>query len=191
MRAGWGRDDQVGCARVSAAWFALGGALVGVLGTVLTELVRDRRADQKIWREELRSVCAEFVSALAHLQDLSHELRRVTELRGVTGDAEVQRAAQEAHSRLRGLQERLRLTSKSTATQEAARRLQHLAYYQWKSTRGGRSDFWAAHNEIRDWSAKFYVAARAELGLDGAPVFQDPPDGFPIPGDKRQAPEEG
>jgi hypothetical protein len=166
---------------VSAAWFALGGALIGVLGTVLTELVRDRRDDQKVWREELRSVCAEFVSALSHLQDVSHELRRTTD------DAQVQRAAQEAHSRLRGIQERLRLTSKSTATQEAARRLQHLGYYQWKSTQGGRGDFWAAHNEIRAWSAKFYVAARTELGLEGAPVYQDPPDGFPIPGDTCQA----
>jgi hypothetical protein len=166
---------------LSAAWFALGGALIGVLGTVLTELVRDRRDDQKVWREELRSVCAEFVSELSHLQDLSHELRRNAD------DAQAQRAAPEAHSRLRGIQERLRLTSKSTSTQEAARRLQHLGYYQWKSTQGGRGDFWQAHNEIRTWSAKFYVAARGELGLAGSPVYQDPPEGFPVPGEKRQA----
>jgi hypothetical protein len=166
---------------LSAAWFALGGALIGVLGTVLTELVRDRRDDHKVWREELRSVCAEFVSALSHLQDVSHELRRDP------GDEQAQQAAQEGHSRLRGIQERLRLTSKSTATQEAARWLQHLGYYQWKSTEGGRGDFWVAHNEIRTWSARFYVAARGELGLAGSPLYQDPPEGFPVPGDERQA----
>ena len=91
----------------------------------------------------------------------------------------------EAHSRLRGLQERLRLTSKSVATQEAARWLLHCGYYQWKSTQGGNGDFWQAHNDIRAWSAKFYVAAREELGLENSPVYQDPPEGLPIPGDKR------
>lgn len=165
---------------MSAAWFALGGALIGVLGTVLTEFARGRRDDQKIWREELRSVCAEFVSALSNLQDLSHELRKSPE------NSEVQRAAQEAHSRLRGLQDRLRLTSKSVSTQEAARWLLHCGYYQWKSTQGGKGDFWQAHNDIRTWLAKFYVAARGELGLESSPVYQDPPEGLPIPGGKRQ-----
>lgn len=169
----------MGDQRLSAAWFALGGALIGVLGTVLTELVRDRRDDQKVWREELRSVCADFVSELSHLQDLSHELHRSPK------KSEAQHAAQEAHSRLRGLQERLRLTSKSVATQEAARWLLHCGYYQWKSTQGGNGDFWQAHNDIRAWSAKFYVAAREELGLENSPVYQDPPEGLPIPGDKR------
>jgi hypothetical protein len=170
---------------LSAAWFALGGALIGVLGTVLTELVRGRRDDQKLWREELRSVCTEFVSAVANLQDISHELRRDPD------DAEFQRAAQEAHSRLRGLQDKLRLTSKSLSTQEAARWLQHLGYYQWKSVQEGKGDFWQAHNEIRVWSAKFYVAARGELGLESSPLYQDPPEGFPIHGKLAANPSAG
>ena len=163
---------------MTAAWFALGGALIGVLGTVLTEFARGRRDDRNAWREELRSVCAEFVSEVSHIQDLSHELRRTPE------DSEVQRAAQETHSRLRALQDRLRLTSKSVATQEAARRLQHYSYYQWRSTLGGRGEFWQAHEEIRTWLTAFNISARKELGLEGSSVYEDPPEGFPIPGDK-------
>src|SRR5215472_14730082 len=121
--------------QMSAAWFALGGALIGVLGTVLTELARGRREDRKLWREELRSVCADLASAVTHLQDLNHELRRAPE------DVQLQHAAQEAHSRVRALQERLRLTSQSVSTQEAARWLLHYDYYQWRSTQGGKGDF--------------------------------------------------
>jgi hypothetical protein len=166
---------------LSAAWFALGGALIGVLGTVLTELARGRRDDRKLWREELRSVCAEFVGEVAHLEDLSHELR------GSPDDSQLQHAAHEAHTRLRGLQDRLRLTSKSVSTQEASRWLLHCAYYQWRSTQGGRADFWQAQEELRNWMAKFYIAARMELGLGSSPVYQDPSEGLPIPGDKRHA----
>lgn len=165
---------------MTAAWFALGGALIGVLGTVLTDFAGSRRDDRKSWREELRSVCAEFVGEVAHLEDLSHELRRSPE------DSEFQRAAQEAHSRVRGLHDRLRLTSRSAPTQEAARRLLHYGYYQWRSTQGGPGDFWQAQEDIRTWLAKFYVEARKELDLGSSPVYEDPPEGFPVPGDNRQ-----
>lgn len=166
---------------MSAAWFALGGALVGVLGTVLTDLARGRRDDRKLWREELRSICAEFVGEVAHLESLSHELRRSPD------DSQFQRAAQEAQSRVRGLQDRLRLTSKSVSTQEAARWLVHCGYWQWRSTQGGRGDFWQAQEDMRTWLAKFYVAARKELGLESSAVYQDPPEGLPIPDGKRPA----
>lgn len=162
---------------MTAAWFALGGALIGVLGTVLTELARGRRDDRNVWRGELRSVCAEFVSEVVHLQDLSHELRRSPE------DSEIKRAAQETHSKMRALQDLLRLTSQSVSTQEAARRLQHCSYHQWRSTLGGRSDFWEADKEVRACLTKFYVAARKELGLESSAVYEDPPEGLPIPGD--------
>lgn len=166
---------------MSAAWFALGGALVGVLGTVLTELARGRRDDRKLWREELRSVCAEFIGAVALLENLSHELRRSPD------DSQLQRAAQEAQSRVGGLHGRLRLTSKLVSTQEAARWLVHCGYWQWRSTQGGRGDFWQAQEGIRTWRAKFYVAARKELDLESSAVYQDPPEGLPIPGGELQA----
>jgi hypothetical protein len=62
----------------------------------------------------------------------------------------------------------------------------HCGYYQWRSTQGGSGDFWQAQEGIRTWLAKFYVEARKELGLEGSPVYQEPPEGLPIPGDKRQ-----
>ena len=165
---------------MSAAWFALGGALVGVLGTVLTDLARGRRDNRNLWREELRTICAEFVSEVSRLQDFSHTLRRSPD------DTEIQRAALEAHSRLRGLQDRIRLTSKSESTQEAARWLLHCGYYLWRSTQGGKGEFWEAQAGIRTWLAKFYLEARNELGLGNSPVYQEPPDGLPIPGTKRK-----
>ena len=165
---------------MSAAFFALAGALIGVLGTVLTDLARGRRGDRKLWREDLRSVCADLASAVTHLQDLSHELRRVP------GDVELQRAAAEAHSRARALQERLRLTSRSVSTQEAGRWLLHCVYYQWRSTQGGKGDFWQAHEGIGSWLTRFYVEARKELGLESSSVYQDPPGGLAIPGSGSQ-----
>lgn len=168
---------------MSAAFFALGGAIIGVLGTVLTELVRDRRDDQKLWREQFRSICAEFVGEITRLQDLSHQLRRTP------GDAELQAAAQETLSRVRSQEERLRLTSKSVPTQEAARWLEHCIYYQWRSTQGAEADFWQARKEARTWLAKFNTEARKELGLAGSALYQDPPDGFPVPGGESHRPQ--
>lgn len=161
---------------MSAALFALAGTLVGVLGTILTELARGRRDDQKLWREELRSVCADLASAVTHLRDISHELRKSPD------DAEFQRAALEAHTQAHALQERLRLTSKSLSTQEAGRWLIHCAYYQWRSTQGGKGDFWQARRELDAWLTKLYVEARRELGLKSTAVYQDPAGGLPIPG---------
>jgi hypothetical protein len=161
--------------------FALAGALIGVLGTVLTDLARGRRDDRSLWREEFRSVCSEFISEVAHLEDLSHELRRSPE------DSELRRAAVDAHSRIRSLQDRLRLTSRSIATQEAARWLMHYGYYEWRSTQGGPGDFWQAQEGIRTWSAKFHIEARKELGLEGSLVYQDPPEGLPVPENKPES----
>lgn len=63
----------------------------------------------------------------------------------------------------------------------------HCGYWQWRSTQGGRGDFWQAQRDSRTWLAKFYVEARKELGLDGSPVYQKPSEGFPVPGDKCQS----
>jgi hypothetical protein len=165
---------------MSAALFALAGAFIGVLGTVLTELVRGRRDDRKFWRTELRSVCADLATEVSRLQDISHALRRSPE------DADLQRAAREAHSRARAMQERLRLTSASVATQEAGRWLIHCVYYQWMSTQGGKGDFWQARKGVHEWMTKLYVEARTELGLEGSSVYKDPPNGLPVPGDRHK-----
>jgi len=165
---------------MAAAVFALGGALIGVLGTVLTELVRGHRDDRKFQQEALRDVCADLATEVIRLQDISHELRKTPE------DVQLQNAAQEVHSRAHAIQERLRLTSRSAATQEAGRWLLHSVYYQWRSTQGGPGEFWQARGGVYEWLTKLHVEARKELGLGGSSVYQDPPGGLPIPGGKRR-----
>src|SRR5215831_10564503 len=167
---------------MAAALFALGGALVGVLGTVLTELVRGHRDDRKFRQEELRTVCADLATEVIRLQDMSHELRKTPK------DVQLQNTAQEVHSRAHALQERLRLTSSSVATQEAARWLTHCVYYQWKSTQGGPGEFWQAREGVHEWLTKLHIEARKELGLGDSAVFQDSQGGLPIPGGKSRGP---
>lgn len=159
-----------------AALFALAGALIGVLGTVLTELVRGRRDSEKFHQEELRSICAELATGVIRLQDISHELRRSPD------DPQLQRTAEEVHSRAHAIQERLRLVSTSAATQEAGRWLVHCAYYQWRSALGGPGEFWEARKGVHQWLSKLHIEARKELGLAGSPIYNDPPEGLPIPG---------
>jgi hypothetical protein len=161
---------------MSQAFFALAGAIVGVLGTVLTALVGTRHEERRIWREALRSVVANLTSEVSLLRDLSHQLHRDP------GNPDLQHAAEQAHTRARGFQEQLRLTSRSTATQEAGRWLIHNAYYQWRSTLGGCGDFWEARRALDRWLTKLYVETRKELGLGTSDVYEDPDGGLPIPG---------
>src|ERR1700735_4383717 len=107
---------------MSQALFAIAGAIVGVLGTVLTALVGARHEEQRIWREAFRTVCANFSSQVSELQDLSHRLRHDP------GNLDLQQAAELAHTKARGFYEQLRLTSRSVATQEAARWVIHCIY---------------------------------------------------------------
>lgn len=161
---------------MSQAFFAIAGTIVGVLGTVLTTLVGARHEERRAWRENLRTVCASLISEVSQLRDLSHQLKWDPD------NEELQQAAQKAHSRARGFQEQLRLTSKSRATQEAGRWLMHSVYHQWRATQGGRSDFWAARNDLDKWLTKLYAEARRELGLDPSGVYEDPERGLPVPG---------
>jgi hypothetical protein len=161
---------------MSQALFALAGAFVGVLGTVLTALVSGRHEERRIWHETLRSIVASLTSEVSLLRDLSHQLHWDPE------DPDLRRAAEQAHTRARSFQEQLRLTSRSTATQEAARWLVHCAYHQWKVTQGGRGDFWEARRALDRWLTRLYIETRKELGLGASGVYEDPDGALPIPG---------
>lgn len=165
---------------MSQAFFAIAGAIVGVLGTVLTTWVGARHEERRIWRETLRSVVASLASEVSLLRDISHQLRREPD------NQELRQAAEQTHARARGYQEQLRLTSSSVATQEAGRWLIHSVYYQWKAAQGLRGDFWAARRAVDEWLTKLYVAARKELGLEGTKVYEDPDGGLPIPGSEHE-----
>jgi hypothetical protein len=161
---------------MSQAFFALAGAMVGVLGTVLTALVGTRHEERRIWRETLRSVVANLTSEVSQLRDLSHQLHRDPD------DADLRRAAEQAHTKARGFQEQLRLTSRSMATQEAGRWLVHSAYHQWKATQGGRGDFWEARRALDRWLTRLYAETRKELGLGSSDLYEDPDSALAIPG---------
>lgn len=59
---------------MAAAFFALGGALIGVVGTLLTALVGGRREERRTRTDTLRQACTEFLTEVSRLRDLSHEL---------------------------------------------------------------------------------------------------------------------
>jgi hypothetical protein len=120
-------------------------------------------------------VCANFTSQVSALQDLSHRLRHHPD------DPDLQQAAEQVHTLARGFYEQLRLTSRSTATQEAARWVIHCIYYQWRSTQGGPGDFWECRKLLYEWLPDLYVQARKELGLDPSDVYRDPDGGLPVP----------
>lgn len=165
--------------RMSAALFAIAGTIIGIAGSILTTLVRARHEEHRIWREALRSVCANFTTEIIHLRGLSNQLRDAPD------DEELQRAAHETHSRARSLQEQLRITSKSKEAQEAGRWLIHNAYWLWRSTQGdARADFLEARASLDGWLPKFYKEVRKELGLGTSDVYEDPQGGLPIPAAK-------
>ena len=158
-----------------AAFFAIAGTLVGILGSVLTALVRARQEERKAWRETLRNVSSSFSGEITRLRNTSVRLRVHPD------DKDLQQVAQDAHSKARGLQEQLRLVSRSRATQEAGRWLIHNAYYHWQATQGGPGDFQEARKGLELWLSKFYIEVRKELGLNGSGLYEDPEGGLPIP----------
>ena len=102
---------------MSEALFALAGTVVGVLGTVLTALVTAKHEERHEWRNDVRSICADLAAEVTHLQDVSHQLRKDQQNKQLQ-NKQLQSSAEDAHTRARGLQERLRLTSRSQATQK-------------------------------------------------------------------------
>lgn len=81
---------------MTAAIFALIGALLGVLGTLATEFSRARTEDSRSRRETLRPTCAEFTSAVTRMRGLARQVKEQPEnpvpramLREVTLDARV------------------------------------------------------------------------------------------------------
>ena len=169
---------------MSAAFFALAGALIGVVGTLLTTLIGARQQERRTRTDTLRQACTEFLTEVSRLRDLSHELR------GEPGHADLRERTASAHISARASYARLRLTSESVATQEAGRLLLHYGYWQWQAAIGGSADFHEAQRLGDEWTMTLFVAARRELGLKRATdVFIEPAGGLPVPA-ARQRQEE-
>lgn len=163
---------------MSEAWFALAGGLIGVLGTVLAEGIRARRADRLAARDALRLVCSQFTTDVARVRRLSLLLKK----RPADADLEKKRL-QDAFTDARGGYERLLITVESLAAQRAARHVVHYAAQMMFAAIEDRDDFAAAHQATLDWAVTLYAEVRRELGLRNADeVFSAPIGSLPPAG---------
>jgi hypothetical protein len=157
---------------MTAAIFALLGTLLGISGTLLIELRRERTQYNRSLQEALRISCADFSDTIIRVRELAVKLRRNP------SDPALQESAQTAHSEAWVHYERLRLISTSRDVQEAGRRVLR---YSWgyvrevkgEARRDDETD--APFSLIHEWLQKFYVAARHELGVPNADnVYAEP-----------------
>jgi hypothetical protein len=161
---------------MSEAFFALAGALIGVLGGVLTAAFGARAEDRRANREALRAVCTDFATATARVRRLSIELRRDSD------NPSLELRVEEALTDARASYERLRLTTESYSAQEAARHVVHFSNWMSWSARKKRDDFEEAHTEFHRWTKQLYEEMRRELGVKRpTSVYTDPLEGLPGP----------
>jgi hypothetical protein len=107
---------------MAAAFFALAGALIGVLGAFVIEFFRAQTENSRRRQEILRLTCADFATAVTHMWNLA------VELEAKPADTELKNSFYEAHREARVHYERLRLTAASEAVQKAARYTLRYAY---------------------------------------------------------------
>ena len=162
--------------RMSEALFALAGALVGVLGTVLTTTVGARSEDRRAAKTALRAVCSSFAAEAARVRRLSIELLRRPD------DTLLHERVEDALTGARAAYEQLRLISESYGAQEAASHIVHYANWMFWAARGKREGFAEAQVEFHNWSRRLYSEIRRELGLRKPDdVYTDHVTGFPAP----------
>jgi hypothetical protein len=146
---------------MTAAVFALVGTLVGVLGTLVVELARNRTQDKRSRREALKLASADFTAAVTRMINLALEFRDPDESRI--------NLMYETHRDARVCYERLRLIAISKNVQEAGRYVlrytfgllceaENLPRRDDERERGPRL-------LLNDWLMTFYVEVRREIGI--------------------------
>jgi hypothetical protein len=172
---------------VSEAVFALVGALLGVSGTLATEVVRARREDVRQTRRDLLTSCVDFTAAVMAVRQLAWTLC----MSGSTERGQVELV--EADSVMRTAFQRLRLVSGRLETQEAARYAVRYAHGLARLTRDQplREDETETHPVVLldDWLARLHVSVRRELGLPEADaVYRERPEWQNWPGMRPEPP---
>jgi hypothetical protein len=167
---------------MTAAIFALAGTLLGILGTLVVELVRGRAEDVRFHREALRLACADFTAAVARVINLTIELRKIT-------DAKRLDLMREAHMEARANYERLRLIAVSREAQKAGRQVLRYSYGLLLQAEGKppRQDERERGPRLllQDSLMKLYVEVRREIGISRAEdVYREPDEwiGLSYPG---------
>jgi hypothetical protein len=158
---------------MTAAIFALAGTLLGVLGTVMVELVRTRTENSQARCEAVRLACADLISALARLKEHAFELISTPD------DPALVSTLRNTQVEARGHYERLRLTASSKEAQRAGRCAIRYAYGLIRQIEGKppREDeieqgpAWMMHQAVMD----LCVAVRQETGVPKpGDIFREP-----------------
>lgn len=146
---------------MTAAIFALAGTLIGVLGTLAIELVRNRATDMRSRHEDLRLACADFSAAVTRIINLALEFKDPDTVRI--------NLMYETHREARVGYERLRLIATSRDVQETGRYVLRYAFGLLREAEGiPRRDDELERGPrllLQDWLMKFYVAVRREIGV--------------------------
>ena len=146
---------------MTAAIFALAGALIGVLGTLAVELARSRAEDARSHREALRLACADFTAAVARMVNLAIQLKD-------PDSAHIDKM-REAHVEARVNYERLRLISGSRDVQEAGRHVLRYKFGLLRRAEGKSPRYDELERSprilLQDWLLRLYVEVRKEIGV--------------------------
>jgi hypothetical protein len=158
---------------MTAAIFALIGTVLGISGTLLVEIRRERIENNRFRREALRIGCADFTDAIIRVRELAGRLR------ADSSDETLRDSAYKAHQDSWIQYERLRMISASKDLQEAGR---YLIRYTWGLVRQANGEALREDEKddgpftlTLDWLQRFYIAARRELGVP------QPEDVYPEP----------
>jgi hypothetical protein len=162
---------------MSEAIYALAGTVIGIIGTLLTDIIRGRREDRTRSQEALRAVSSDFAAQIGRIRRYCLQLLYHPEDQGARSTLDG------AFTEARANYERLLLTADSVATQEAARYVIHYTFWMTRAANKERTGFYEAEAEMFSWSAKLRAEVRRELGLKHPDnVFKDIPRGLPEPG---------
>ena len=158
---------------MSAALLVLAGAIVGVIGTLGTELIRSRGLDRRSHREAVRQACIEFSLAISRMRETAFELY------SDPSNVVFLERAQDANKAARAHYENLRLVTSSKLAQEAGRRaLRHAFGMQLRARGMPVRDDEADHEPqalVQDWLTKLYAEVRREMGVPHADdVYREP-----------------
>jgi len=168
---------------MTAAVFALVGTLVGVLGTLVVDLARNRAQDMRSRREALRLASADFTAAVTRMINLALEFREP--------DTSRIDLMYETHREARVCYERLRLIAISRDVQEAGRYVLRYTFGLLREAENlPRRDDELERGPrllLNDWLMTFYVEVRREIGIPQPENIYREPDTWLRRSDRRSS----
>jgi hypothetical protein len=159
----------------SEALFALAGAVIGVGGTLTTELVRAHIGRRQAARDVLLAACVDFSASMARMGNLSLAIKNDPD------DSARHERMRIEYGEARVCYERLRLLLESQSAQEHARRALYHSMRRWRAAEGLESpdEGWGSGDQatslLEDAVASLYIEVRRQLGLrQPGDLFREP-----------------